>query len=109
MSENDELLRMFIAETRDHLEQAEESLLAIERDPEDDEALQCCFRALHSIKGNALYFDLRRMQALAHAAEQMLDRLRTRAIAADAARVAALLEVVSLLGRAVGALDQGAT
>src|SRR4051812_37661681 len=108
MSENDELLGMFVAETRDHLELAEESLLAIERDPEDGEALQSCFRALHSLKGNALYFDLRRMQALAHAAEQLLDRLRTHSIVADAARVAALLQVVSLLGRGVAALEQGA-
>jgi two-component system, chemotaxis family, sensor kinase CheA len=78
----DEMMSEFIAEATDHLTRAEEILLTFSRQPEqnDAEAINACFRSIHTIKGCSGFLDLPRIQHLSHAAEQILDALRTNAI-----------------------------
>ena len=49
----DEMMSEFVAEASDHLTRAEEILLGFSRQPDqvDAEAINACFRALHTIKG----------------------------------------------------------
>ncbi|MBA3683981.1 MAG: chemotaxis protein CheA [Planctomycetes bacterium] len=107
MNDNDELFKLFLAEARDHLEHAEESLLALGKSPDDVEAVQACFRALHSIKGCAGFFDLIRLQDLSHACEHLLDRIRTQELSVTDQRIDALLQMVSHLGQVVEGIECG--
>ena len=66
----------FIAESHEHLEAAEGSLLLIEKDPSDSETINAVFRAFHTIKGVAGFLNLKQIGSLAHAAENMLDQAR---------------------------------
>lgn len=66
----------FIAESREHLENAEASLLDIEHNPEDEESLNRIFRAFHTVKGTAGFLNLKDINKLAHAAENLLDMAR---------------------------------
>jgi two-component system chemotaxis sensor kinase CheA len=71
------LLKEYVAESLDHITAAEASLLALETDPEQSEAIHVVFRAFHTIKGASGFLNLDRIQRLAHLAESMLDRVRT--------------------------------
>ena len=52
----DDVLQTFVAEARELLLGMEDSLLALERDPRDGEAISATFRAIHTIKGSAGLF-----------------------------------------------------
>lgn len=71
-----ELRGEFVVESLDHLLKAENSLLALELDPEDQEAINAVYRGFHTIKGTAGFLGLREIQQLAHQAENLLDRVR---------------------------------
>jgi two-component system, chemotaxis family, sensor kinase CheA len=70
------LLEEFLEEAADHLGGAEESLLALEADPDDKEAVNVVFRAFHTIKGVAGFLDLGPVVEVAHHAETLLARVR---------------------------------
>lgn len=76
----DSLLNEFIAESREHLENIEADLLEIEANGENinPELVNKVFRAAHSIKGGAGFFDLKNIQELAHKTENVLDMIRSR-------------------------------
>ncbi|MCX7823685.1 MAG: chemotaxis protein CheW [Syntrophobacterales bacterium] len=76
---DDSLLNEFIAESREHLENIEADLLEIESMGENinPELVNKVFRAAHSIKGGAGFFDLKNIQELAHKTENVLDLIRS--------------------------------
>ena len=75
---DDELLREFVTESREHLATIETDLLAIEEGGAnlDEDLVNKVFRAAHSIKGGSSFFGLTRIKELAHKAETVLDMLR---------------------------------
>ena len=71
-----EILVEYIVESIDHISAAEESLLALESNPDDMEQVNTVFRAFHTIKGTSGFFGLDAHQRLAHLAENLLVRAR---------------------------------
>lgn len=71
------LVNDFIVEAREHLASADTSLLTLESDPKNQEAIDSVFRAFHTIKGVAGFVGLPDIQALAHEAENLFDKVRT--------------------------------
>ncbi len=71
-----DLLGEFIVECLDHINAAEEALLVLESNPEDNDQINVVFRAFHTIKGTSGFLGLDRIQRLAHLAENLLDRGR---------------------------------
>jgi two-component system chemotaxis sensor kinase CheA len=73
ITENDASLAIdFVAEALGHLDAGEVSLLHLEGDPGDIEAINSVFRAFHTIKGIAGFLGLKQIGALAHVAETLL-------------------------------------
>ncbi|QEW08412.1 chemotaxis protein CheA [Nitrincola iocasae] len=72
----DEVLQTFIAESRELLQQMEDSLLSLEQSNDDPEIINAIFRAAHTIKGSAGLFGLDHVVAFTHVAESVLDRVR---------------------------------
>jgi len=72
-----DLLRDFVCRAGEHLEAADEGLLALEREPSDTEALNSVFRAFHTIKGMAGFLALADIERLAHDMESVLDEPRS--------------------------------
>src|SRR4051812_50127678 len=68
----DDLVTEFIAETREMLEALSGEIVAWEAAPGDRERLDAIFRFVHTVKGNSGFFDLPRITALGHAAEDAL-------------------------------------
>ena len=71
-----DLLKEYIAESLDHIETAEASLLAMETNSTDPEHVNRVFRAFHTIKGTSGFLGLSAIGRVAHLAESLLDRAR---------------------------------
>jgi len=71
-----QLLQSFLGEGRDLLKEAEESLLRLETDPQDQHAINGLFRAVHTLKGSAGIFSLTPMVTLTHHLESLLMSVR---------------------------------
>ncbi len=67
---------LFSAEAREHIEAMNAALLALEQQPDAEEALSDLFRAAHSLKGIAATMGYDDLARLAHALEDRLDALR---------------------------------
>lgn len=103
----DDLLAEFVAESREMLEALGGEIVAWEADPADRARLDSIFRFVHTVKGNCGFFDLPRLQALSHAAEDALADLRAGRRSADAGLVSAVLAVIDRISDMVEAIDAG--
>lgn len=92
-----ELLQTFRAESAENLSALEESLLQLESEPGNEELLPEIFRAAHTLKGNAGCLQFEELSLLAHAVEELLDRLRLGRLAVSSARITTLLEAVDVM------------
>jgi two-component system chemotaxis sensor kinase CheA len=88
----DQALQTFIVEARELLQAMEESLLQLESEPGDDDAIGAIFRAAHTIKGSAGLFGLDPIVSFTHIVEDVLDRLRDGSVKVDAGLIAVLLK-----------------
>jgi two-component system chemotaxis sensor kinase CheA len=70
-------IREFIIESCDILEQIDRDLVSLERDPSSAELINVVFRNIHTIKGSAGFLAFSNLERLAHAAENLLGKLRS--------------------------------
>jgi two-component system chemotaxis sensor kinase CheA len=102
----DDLLREFLVESHEHLERMETDLVALEAAPEDEEALARVFRAVHTIKGTCGFFGMPRLEALAHAGENVLTKLLGGDLAFTPDVAGALLRLVDALRAILATIEQ---
>jgi two-component system chemotaxis sensor kinase CheA len=111
LGESRELLAEFHGEALEHLQQIEAALLALERAPDDQEALNSIFRSFHTIKGNAGFLCLRQMHRLAHEVESLLDLARNHRIRVNSGIITEILRsrdaLQALNHQVTVALDSG--
>ncbi|HEY7809631.1 MAG TPA: chemotaxis protein CheA [Allosphingosinicella sp.] len=103
----EDLLPDFIAESRELLAALDAEVVAWEAAPDDRARLDSIFRCVHTIKGNSGFFDLPRLTALSHAAEEALSEVRSGRRAADGRLVSAILAALDRIGEMVDALEGG--
>ncbi len=73
----DDLLRDFLTESGENLEKLDNDIVELERTPGDLARLNSVFRTIHTIKGTCGFLGLVRLEHVAHAAENVLDALRS--------------------------------
>jgi len=91
LAEDTELLREFITESREHLDNIEQGVLVLENSPQDAEVLNTIFRAFHTFKGGAGFLNLIPINRLAHVLESLLDLARQGKLAIDATVIELIL------------------
>ncbi len=72
----DDLLPEFLTETNEALAELDLALVKLERVPDDQATLSLIFRLVHTIKGTCGFLGLPRLERVAHAAENVLGRVR---------------------------------
>ena len=96
------MLTDFPTEANESLAELDAALLRLERTPDDAATLSQIFRSVHTIKGTCGFLGLPRLERLAHAAENVLGRLRDGTLRAGPDIVtlvlAALDDVRAILG-----------
>ena len=80
MSDFDRHFETFRLEAEDLLREMEEAVLLIEDDPNNRDAVDRLFRAVHTIKGSGGMFGLTDIVNLAHHVEAVLDKVRSGAM-----------------------------
>ena len=73
-----EYMPMFLAETREHLEQLNLAIVRLEEDPKDRGTIEEIFRIAHSLKGMSATMGFSRIAELTHEMEDVFELLRQR-------------------------------
>ncbi len=70
------LLKQFVIESRDILQNLAEGILLLEKDPENEVLIQELFRSIHTLKGNSGLFDFQAMNQILHSSEDLMVAIR---------------------------------
>jgi two-component system chemotaxis sensor kinase CheA len=70
------LVKDFIAEGIEYIDEIEVNILNLEQNPENTDTINAIFRPFHSIKGVASFLNLEKIRDLAHNLENLLDKAR---------------------------------
>jgi two-component system chemotaxis sensor kinase CheA len=76
LTQDQELLREFYAESMELLQGIEQGVLVLEENPDDKGTINSIFRAFHTFKGSAGFLHLAALGELAHELETLLDAVR---------------------------------
>ena len=104
--ELDGLLGEFLVESHENLDRADRDFIALERDPSDRETLARIFRTVHTIKGSCGFLGLGKLEALAHAGESLMGRLRDGELTLDEPMTTALLGMVDAIRAVLATIEQ---
>jgi two-component system, chemotaxis family, sensor kinase CheA len=94
MDEFDEIVREFLVESYENLDQLDRDLVALEQEPDAHPLLQSIFRTIHTIKGTSGFLAFGKLEVLTHAGEGLLARLRDGGLRLTQERTTGLLELV---------------
>jgi two-component system, chemotaxis family, sensor kinase CheA len=102
-------LEIFIEETKEHLQNLNQHLLILEREPENEETINEIFRAAHSLKGMAGTMGYKRMQRLTHDMENVFSEIRTGKMKATSSLVDILFKGLDALENYLSNIQSEAT
>lgn len=105
LADDAELLREFINESREHLDNIEQGVLVLENNPQNAEMLNTVFRAFHTFKGGAGFLNLIPINRLAHVLESLLDQARQNKLAIDGTVIGLILRGRDVLKQFVDEID----
>ena len=105
LSDDGDLLREFITESREHLDNIEQGVLVLENQPDDAETLNTVFRAFHSFKGGAGFLNLIPINRLAHVLESLLDLARQHRLSIDGPVIELILHGRDVLKQFIDEID----
>lgn len=96
---------LFALDAEEVLQEIEESLLALESDPNSQSEINRLYRGLHKLKGNSAVLELTQLEHLAHCAEDLTGLVRDHGVLLDDELCELMLVLVDCLkaeARAVG-------
>lgn len=71
-----EIVKEFLAESSDHLDNVESKILELEETPDDTDIINSIFRPIHSMKGSAGFLGMKDIGKVSHELETLLDEAR---------------------------------
>jgi two-component system, chemotaxis family, sensor kinase CheA len=105
-TEDQETMSLFLEESFEGLTRADGILLEMEQGKAAPDRMNALFREVHTIKGTSGFLELKKIEALSHAAEDLLARLRDGTKKLDGDIVTVLLAAVDQLRRLLGCVQQ---
>ena len=94
-----EIVKEFLVESNDHLDDVESKILQLEENPEDVDIINGIFRPIHSMKGSAGFLGLKDIGKVSHELETLLDEARKAKIKITSEIIDVLYEGVDILKR----------
>jgi two-component system chemotaxis sensor kinase CheA len=94
MNELDSVVKEFLVESYENLDQLDRDLVALEKEPQNRERLSSIFRTIHTIKGTCGFFGFSKLESVTHVGENLLSRLRDGLLILDPERTSALLALL---------------
>lgn len=99
---------LFISESLEHLDQLNQSLLSLEKDPNNPNALNEIFRTSHTLKGMAATMGFDQITELTHQMENVLDKLRSNQQEVTSFIIDVLFECLDSLGLLIEEISSAA-
>ena len=96
----------FVRESREGITELNNGLLALEKDPDDEDAMEGIFRTAHTFKGNFGAMGFEDASDLAHAMEDLLDSIRSNETAVTAEMMDLLFAAVDRIEATVDEIDE---
>ena len=97
MGDMDDIIRDFLVESNENLDQLDRDLVTLEKDPTAREVLASIFRTIHTIKGTTGFLGFSRLESVAHVGENLLSSLRDGRLLLNAETTSALLAMVDAI------------
>jgi len=107
--DDDEVMREFLLESTENLNQLDRDFVALEQDPRNPERLAAIFRCVHTIKGNAGFLALVKLEQLTHIGETQLSRFRDGELTLDTQSTSALLAMADSVRLILASLEKNQT
>ncbi|HKV77898.1 MAG TPA: chemotaxis protein CheA [Candidatus Sulfotelmatobacter sp.] len=76
MTDDAAIVKEFLIESYENLDRLDQDLVVLEKDPANRDTLFSIFRTIHTIKGTSGFLAFRQLEAVTHAGENLLSRLR---------------------------------
>ncbi len=105
MSEFSDILKEFLVESAESLDQLDRELVALESEPHNREILKSVFRKVHTIKGTCGFFELKKLESITHVGETLLDGLRSGTLELNQDRTTVLLQLFDATRQILGELE----
>jgi two-component system chemotaxis sensor kinase CheA len=99
-------LPMFVAECREHLQELNLAIVALEKNPDDADGVDAIFRVVHSVKGMAGTMGFDGMMRLTHEMEEVFERIRQRRGAIEREAIDTVLACLDELSSALDAIEK---
>ncbi|MCG7287177.1 chemotaxis protein CheA [Cellulomonas sp. ACRRI] len=105
MEDMDEIVREFLVESHENLDQLDQDLVALESEPGSRSLIASVFRTIHTIKGTSGFLAFSRLERVAHAGENLLVELRDGRRSMDQATTDVLLRLVDTIREILRAIE----
>ena len=102
----DDLLSEFLTETNEGLSVLDVELVKLEQNPNDEDLLSNIFRLMHTIKGTCGFLGLPRLEAVAHAGENVLGKIREGDLVVTPDAVSLILECLDSIRSILMVLEE---
>ncbi len=105
MEDLGDIIQEFLVESHENLDQLDRDLVSLEQQPDSRELVSGIFRTIHTIKGTSGFLAFTRLEAVTHAGESLLARLRdgTQPVTADT--ISTLLAMVDAVRSLLSAIE----
>ncbi|MEX2291022.1 MAG: chemotaxis protein CheW [Mycobacteriales bacterium] len=104
--ELDDIVREFLLESHENLDQLDLDLVALEHEPDSRPLLGSVFRTIHTIKGTCGFLPFPQLERVAHVGESLLVQLRDGRLALTPDVVDALLRLVDAIRNALARIEK---
>jgi two-component system chemotaxis sensor kinase CheA len=98
---------IFLEETKELIEQFEKSLLQLEKEPNNTDAIQSLFRAAHTIKGSSSSLGFDSLAKFTHSLESLMDMVRSSKLALNQNIINILFKGLDFIQEAVDDIEEG--
>lgn len=105
MDEVDDIVKEFIVESTENLDQLDRDLVTLEKDPTSKDLLAGIFRAIHTIKGTTGFLGFSKLESVAHMGENLLSRLRDGVLVLNPEITSELLAMVDAIRDMLGSIE----
>ncbi len=106
MGMEEDILKDFLAESKENLELLDQQFVELEQEPDNMELIKSIFRTVHTIKGTAGFFGFTTLEGIAHFAEDILSKLRDGVVTINEDIATMLLQSVDYIKAILASLEQ---
>lgn len=101
----DDIVKEFLVESYENLDQLDRDLMALEETPDDRNRLSSIFRTIHTIKGTSGFLAFPKLEHVTHVGENLLVRLRDGELRLNAEITTGLLAMVDAVRAILGNIE----